>query len=385
MTAKNFIPYSTQSIDAQDIEAVVRVLKSDLLTQGQEIEDFENEIAKYTGARYCVATSSATAALHLAVAALQIPASSEGISSPITFVASTNCMIYNGVTPLFADIESDTYNLDLLEVERLITERTRLVIPVHFAGQPVDMKLLSDICSNRGISIVEDAAHAIGSKYEGGRRVGDCKFSDMTVFSFHPVKAMTTGEGGAITTNDEKLFRQLKALRTHGIFKEPPTEQTVPGPWYYEMRFLGFNYRLTDIQASLGRSQLTKLEKFIERRREIFRRYSSAFRDVPWLTTPRERSDVASAFHLYVLLFDFETIGKSRAQVMDELRKKGIGTQVHYIPVYTQPFYRRTFGYDWGMCPRAESYYSRALSIPLYPAMSDEDVVRVIGAIIELA
>ena len=243
------------------------------------------------------------------------------------------------------------------------------------------MATLFDVCARRGVKIIEDAAHAIGSKYEGGGRVGDCKYSAMTVFSFHAVKTITTGEGGAVTTNDPELFLRLKALRSHGIFRQPTADQSWPGPWFYEMRSLGFNYRITEIQAALGLSQLAKLDRFIKRRREIVTRYSEEFRDIKWLTTPFERPGVESAFHLYVLLFEFERIGKSRSEVMEKLREKGVGTQVHYIPVYTQPYYRRTFGYDWGICPNAERYYAKALSIPLYPGMSDDDVDTVIAAV----
>lgn len=384
--AKNsqFIPYGRQWIDDEDRAAVDRVLQSDFLTTGPEVKDFEQELCEYTGAHYCVAVSNATAALHIAVAALELPEGSEGITSPNTFVASANCMLYKRITPRFADIDQNTFNIDPDEIETQINANTRLLIPVHFAGRPCDMRRLQDIAERHDLNVIEDAAHAIGSKYADGSMVGSCTYSDMTVFSFHPVKTMTTGEGGAITTNDKGLYERLLLLRSHGITKDPDKLAYNPGPWYYEMQELGFNYRMNDMQAALGRSQLKKVDRFAKRRKELVRRYHEAFAVIPWITIPDSSQDEDACFHLYVLRIDWEHLGKDRATVMNELRAKGIGTQVLYIPVHRQPYYKEHFGYGEGDFPKAESYYEKALAIPLYPAMSDGDQDRVIMAIKDL-
>jgi len=376
-----FLPYGHQWIDDNDVEAVVRVLKSDFLTQGPLVQRFEEAILETCGAKHCVAVANGTAALHIAVAALELDSGVEGITSPITFVASANCLVYNGITPKFADIDPRTYNIDPQAIQERITERTRVIIPVHFAGQPADVKQIAQGARKRGITIIEDAAHAIGSIDENGSRIGDCRNSDMTAFSFHPVKNVTTGEGGAITTNDDALFRKLQLLRNHGITRDPVLLSQNPGPWYYEMQEIGYNYRLTDLQAALGVAQLSHLDAFKKRRREIVARYNQAFSNLPHLTVPFERTGNDSCFHLYVVQIDFDAMKTSRTQIMELLRKQGVGTQVHYIPVHTQPFYRKRFGYRDGDFPVAERYYGRALSLPLFPKMSDGDVGRVIDAV----
>lgn len=392
---KAFLNYGKQWINDDDIYAVVETLKSDFLTQGPKVKEFEDAICEYTGAKYCVAVANGTAALHIAVASLEIEKGKEGITSPNTFMATSNSMIYNGLKPVFADIDKKTYCIDPEKIKGNITENTRLIIPVHFAGQPCDMQQIYQIATShepRAMSqqlfIIEDAAHAIGSRYKDGSKVGNCKYSDITIFSFHPVKTITTGEGGAITTNNKELYERLLLLRNHGITKDNSKlsikHSTLNEPWYHEMQILGFNYRITDIQASLGISQLKKLDKFVTRRREIVSKYNNAFKDIDWLTIPYEKPDVYSAFHLYVLQIDFDKIGKSRKQVMEELRLKNIGTQVHYIPVHTQPYYQINYGYKWGDYPIAEDYYEKALSIPLYPKMTDNDVEYVIENILEL-
>ena len=382
------INYGRQWIDEDDIEAVVNVLQSDFLTQGPKVKDFESTICKYTGAKYCVVVSSGTAALHLAVSSLGIESNNEGITSPNTFMASANCMIYCGIKPTFADIDDKTYCIDINEIEEKINRKTKLIIPVHFAGQPCDMKKINELAKKHDIYVVEDASHALGAKYEDGSKVGNCKYSDLTVFSFHPVKTITSGEGGAITTNNKELFNRILLLRNHGITKDNTKfnikHSSLNEPWYHEMQCLGYNYRLSDIHASLGISQLKKLDRFVKRRRDIVYKYNKAFRSIEWITMPYEKHDVYSAFHLYVLQFDFDRIGKSRKNVMLELRGKNIGTQVHYIPVYSHPYYQKQYGYDQKEYPNMEYYYKTALSIPLYPSMSDDNVNYVIINIKEL-
>lgn len=382
MTSRGLLPYGRQWIDESDIRAVVSVLKSDFLTQGPEIEKFEGRLRALTGAKHCVAVANGTAALHLAVAALDIKRGGEGVTSANTFVASANAMVYNGLIPVLADIEHDTGNISVPGLEKRLSRKTKLLLPVHFAGQPADMARIRAVARTRGLFVIEDAAHAIGSRYRDGSAVGNCRFSDLTTFSFHPVKTITSGEGGAVTTNDKKLYERLKLLRTHGITKEGLLRGAAPDPWYYEMRALGFNYRMTDLQAALGSSQLKRLGAFVRRRRGIVKRYNAAFRGRPFLSLPVEREGVYSAFHLYVVRVDFKKLGKDRASLMAELARGGVGTQVHYIPVSRQPFYRKEFFFDPGDTPAAEEYYEQALSLPLYPKMSDEDVERVIRQVL---
>ena len=376
------IPYGKQNISQLDIDEVVRVLQSAYLTQGPNVEKFEAEICEYTGAKYCVAVSNGTAALHLAVTVLNIPAGSEGITTPITFAASANCMLYNELNPRFADIDSKTYNIDPEKVSTLVSEKTKLIIPVHFAGQAADMQSISKIAKENDLFVIEDAAHAIGSQYTDGTYVGNCKYSDLTTFSFHPVKTITTGEGGAITTNSKEIYERLLMLRSHGITKDEKKLSMNPGPWYYEMQELGLNYRLTDMQAALGSSQLSRLNEFKARRREIVALYNKFFKDANWLTVPFEVEGLSSCFHLYVLLIDYQGIRKNRAEVMADLLSKGVGTQVHYIPVTQLPYYAKT---THEMHHKALSYYEHCLSIPLYPSMSDEDANIVIEAVLSLA
>lgn len=378
---QDFISYGKQWIDENDIQAVVDILRSDYLTQGPAIEKFENRICELTGARYCIAVSSATAALHLAVMVLNIPSGYEGITSPNTFLATSNALIYNQLKPVFADIDPLTYNINTEQVKKKINNNTKVLLPVHFAGQTCDMEVIFNIAKSKNLFVIEDAAHAIGSKYHDGSMVGNCRYSNMTVFSFHPVKTIATGEGGAITTNNPEYYEKLKILRSHGIVREPDKMEKNPGIWYYEMQELGFNYRMTDMQAALGLSQLTKIHKFISRRREIVNQYNQAFAEVKNITLPYEKLPNSSAFHLYVIQLDFEKIGKSRNNLMMELKTNNIGTQVHYIPVHTQPYYRENYNYNWGDFPIAESYYDKALSIPLYPKMTDEEIKYVINTI----
>ncbi len=384
---KNY-SYGKQSISLGDIFAVVRTLISPWLTQGPKVTEFETALCHTTGAQYAVALANGTAALHLAVAALELPKDSEGITTPITFAASANCLLYNSVSPVFADIDPRTYNIDPTEIKKMITEHTKVIIPVHFAGQPADMAAISAIAREKDLYVIEDAAHAIGSRYENGAAVGNCEYSDMTIFSFHPVKTITTGEGGAITTNSKELYEKLLLLRSHGMVREADRFIAGPaiekGPWYHEMQDIGFNYRLTDIQAALGISQLKRLDKFSTQRRHIVERYNEAFKDIELATIPFERSGVRSTSHLYVLKIDFKALNKTRTQVMKELTEHGIFTQVHYIPVHTQPYYQQRFAYRQGMYPHAEHYYEQALSLPLYPRLNDSDIDHIVKSVKEV-
>ena len=400
----DIIPYGRQGIDEDDIAAVVEALKAESITQGPRIKSFEAALCQATDAPYSVVVNSGTSALHIACLAAGIGTGDEAVTSPNTFVASANCVVYCGGKPVFGDIDPKTYNISVDEIEQKINEQTKAIIPVHFAGQSCDMEYIRECVRSKEkkhghkIYIIEDACHALGSAYKN-TKVGSCTYSDMTVMSFHPIKHITTGEGGAIFTNDRNLRRKLSYFRSHGItsdfdeliYKENAMdnskhagEQALRNIWYYEQNCLGYNYRMTEIQCALGISQLKKLDDFRRRRREIVDLYNDAFRNIEWLTVPYEEEFCNSNFHLYVLQFDFEKIKKSRARVMLELRNKGVQTQVHYIPVYTQPFYRRQLGLNVH-CPNAERHYQKCLSIPLYPVMAKEEVNKVIKAIKELA
>ncbi|MDA3951676.1 MAG: UDP-4-amino-4,6-dideoxy-N-acetyl-beta-L-altrosamine transaminase [Spirochaeta sp.] len=390
MSTESFLPYGRQQIEQDDIDAVSTALTAELITTGPEIAAFEADLCEYTGARYAVAVANGTAALHLAVLALGLPRGSIGVTTPNTFVATANALLYAGHTPRFVDIDAQTYCMSpecLAEFLDSAPEDNRadVVLPVHFAGNTAGVEAISDIAKRYGLRVIEDASHSIGGKYRDGSRVGSCRYSDMTTFSFHPVKTMTTGEGGAIMTNDPDLYRQLMLLRTHGITRSPEEMTQNHGIWYYEMQALGFNYRITDIQGALGRSQLRKLDRFVARRQELVDGYNKAFADVPWLTTPWVEPDRQTGWHLYVLQFDWDAIGQDRPTVMARIREQGIGSQVLYIPVHTQPYYRETYGFLDGDFPVAETYYENALAIPLYPGMTAEDQIRVITAVLNLA
>jgi dTDP-4-amino-4,6-dideoxygalactose transaminase len=296
-------------------------------------------------------------------------------------VASANCLAYNGLVPRFADIDPYTFNVTSDSLRAVMDARTAVLIPVHFAGQPCDMDAIGALAAEKEAFVVEDAAHAIGSRYPDGSRVGCCRRSSMTVFSFHPVKTLTTGEGGAITTNDPELYRKLQLVRSHGITRDPNVLTRNPGPWYYEQQDLGYNFRLTDMQCALGLSQLSKIERFKARRKEIVAAYNHGFRDVNGLEIPYEAPGIDSCFHLYVLQVDFASLGKDRVLVMKALVELGVGSQVLYIPVHTQPWYLATYGRNPAGCPKAETYYERTLTIPLYPKMTDEQVEQVIKAV----
>jgi UDP-4-amino-4,6-dideoxy-N-acetyl-beta-L-altrosamine transaminase/dTDP-4-dehydrorhamnose reductase len=378
----NFIPYGRHWIDENDIQAVASVLRSDRITQGPKVEEFEKALSEYTGARYAVVVSSGTAALHIACLAANVKEGDEVITSPITFVASANCVVYCGAKPVFADIDSRTYNIDPQEIERKITQRTKVIIPVHFAGQSCEMEQIYKLSKKYNFTIIEDACHAIGGSYND-IKIGSCNFSDMAVFSFHPVKTITTGEGGMVLTNRSDLYDKLIRLRTHGITRNSHlmTDKS-HGPWYYQQIDLGMNYRITDIQAAMGLSQLRRIDMFVSRRHELAQRYNEALSDLP-LILPWQHPDAYSSFHLYVIRLKLDKINKTRGEVFEKLHHKGIGVNVHYIPVHTQPFYTR-LGFFKGQFPEAEKYYEEAITLPLFPSMTDKEQDRVIQALEEV-
>lgn len=387
------IPYGKHHIDEDDIQAVVDVLRSGVLTQGPAVEAFEQAVAEYVGAKYAVAVSSGTAALHLAALVAGVGPGTSLITSPITFVASANAALFAGGRVVFADIDPDTVNMspDALKKALAANSDARVVIPVHFAGLPCDMSAIKLVADQAGAVVIEDAAHALGALYADGQRVGSCAYSLMTIFSFHPVKAIAAGEGGMITTNDESTYRRLLRLRSHGInklddpFQLPEQAETdgVRDPWYYEMQELGFHYRITDIQCGLALSQFKKLGRFIARRRELVNAYDKAFADMRNCRVAQIGNRGQSGHHLYVLRIDFKAAGLNRGQMMQELRTRQIGSQVHYIPVPAQPHYRR-LGFRPEDYPSAQRYYQEALSIPLFYDLTDKEQEQVITAIKEL-
>lgn len=374
------IPYGRQFIDDDDINEVVKVIRSDFLTQGPKIAEFENELAKYCGAKYAVVLNSGTSALHGAYFALGLKNGDEFITSPNTFVATANAGLYLGAKPIFADIEKDTGNLDPSKIEEKVTSKTKLIVPVHYSGHPADLKKFHDIARKNKIFLIDDACHAIGALYQG-EKIGCCKYSEMTILSFHPVKHITTGEGGAVLTNNEEYYNKLLMFRSHGITKNNFINDS-DGDWYYEMQLLGYNYRMTDIHAALGISQLKKLDKFIQRRREIAKKYKNAFNNNPYFDIPLEKDYAGSSYHLYPIKLKKDYY-RGKNKIIAKLREKGISSQVHYIPVYLQPYYKN-LGYKAESCPLAEDFYKREISIPMYPGMSDENINNVIEIIPEV-
>jgi len=372
-----FIPYGHQWIDEEDIKEVVKVLKGDWITQGSKVDEFEKAVARYCKAEYGIAFSSGTAALHAACAAAGIGIGDEVITTPLTFAATANAIVYCGGKPIFADIQKDFLNIDPEEIEKKITnlsadrqERLKAIVPVDLAGHPCNYDKIKKIAQKYKLLIIEDAAQALGSVYRG-RRIGS--LADMTVFSFHPVKTITTGEGGMILTNNKGFYEKLKIFRNHGIVKKPKK-----GGWYYEIKNPGFNYRLTDFQCALGISQLKKLDKFVKRRKEIVDRYNKAFSDLGEIVTPNEREGVKSAWHIYIIQLVLEKLKVDRKKIFERLQKEKIGVQVHHVPVHLHPFYKEKFGYKKGDFPITERYYERAITLPLFPKMSNKEIERVI-------
>ena len=350
------------------------MLKGDWITQGPKVDEFEREIAEYCGAKYAVAVSSGTTALHAACAVAGISKGDEAITTPITFAATANAVVYCGSKPVFADIREDTLNIDPEEVLKKLSPKTKAVLPVDFAGHPADLGKIKAIAEERGLVVIEDACHALGAEYKG-KKIGS--LADMTVFSFHPVKHITTGEGGMVLTDNEEFYEQLRIFRHHGIVKD----NSAKGSWHYEIYSPGYNFRITDFQCALGISQLKKLDHFIARRREIAARYNDAFAGMKEVITPAEDDGVKAAYHIYIIQLQTELLKVGRKEVFEALRMENIGVNVHYMPLHLHPFHQREYGYKKGDYPKAERYYEQAITLPLFPKMSDEDVEDVIEGV----
>ena len=379
------IPYGRQNISESDIQAVVDVLRSDFITQGPVVPNFEKAVSDYCSAKYAVAVNSATSALHLACLTLGVIEGDIVWTSPITFVASANCALYCGAQVDFVDIDPLTCNISVsaLEAKLIIAKREnripKVLIPVHFAGQSCDMHSISILAQRYGFKVIEDASHAIGGKYRG-EPIGNCRYSDITVFSFHPVKIITTGEGGMALTNNEQFSCRMQLLRSHGISKnEKLITHKSYGPWYYQQIDLGFNYRMTDIQAALGLSQMKRLDEFVSKRHEIAQCYDELLQELP-INILKEHRDNYSALHLYVIRLRLDEIDKTHHEVFELLRNAGIGVNLHYIPVYRQPYYEH-MGFSVGHCPEAEKYYGEAISLPIHPILSGVQIAQVVQAL----
>ncbi|TRO15855.1 UDP-4-amino-4,6-dideoxy-N-acetyl-beta-L-altrosamine transaminase [Ectopseudomonas mendocina] len=382
------IPYGRQDITQADIDAVVGVLQSDFLTQGPIVPRFEQSVAQHVGAEHALAVNSATSALHIACLALGLGPGDWLWTSPITFVASANCGLYCGAQVDFVDIDPRTYNLCPHALERKLEQAERegrlpkVVVPVHLCGQPCDMQAIHALAIRYGFKVIEDASHAIGGKYQG-EFIGSCRYSDITVFSFHPVKIITTAEGGMALTNDLELANKMALLRSHGITRDPSLmTHEAEGPWYYQQIDLGFNYRMTELQAALGVSQMDRLDQYVARRHQLAKRYDELLSELP-VTTPWQHPDSYSGLHLYVIRLQLNKIGKTHRQVFELLREKGIGVNLHYIPVHSQPYYQ-AMGFKAGDFPQAESYYSEAISLPMFQTLSDQDQDQVIAVLREV-
>lgn len=377
---KTLLPYGRQHIDDDDIAQVVDVLRSDWLTTGPMVEKFERAFADFVGADHAVAVSNGTAALHAAMYALGIGPGDEVIVTPMTFAASANCLVYQGGTPVFADVDASTLLIDPAQVETKITTKTKAVVAVDYTGHPCDYDALSTIAEEHGLTLVDDACHAVGGSYKG-RAVGT--LADLNTFSFHPVKHLTTGEGGMITTDNAEFAQRMRVFRNHGITTDH-RQRAETGGFFYEMVDLGYNYRITDFQCALGISQLQKLRASVKKRQQLAAIYDAAFAEVDYVTPLTKRDDVSHAYHLYMVQFDTQALGMSRAEIFEALRAENIGANVHYIPVHLHPFYRERFGTGPGMCPVAEAAYERLITLPMFPQMTDADVDDVVMAIRKL-
>ena len=386
------IPYGKHHVDEEDIKSVIKVLKSDNLTQGPLIDAFEKEISKYVGAKYSVALTSCTAGLHLAAIVSKINKGKVLLTSPITFVATANSSLYCNGETIFADIDSSTINISIDSIKKIISQKKiHAIAPVHFGGLPCNMKKIKEIADEVGAIIYEDAAHAFGASFPDGSKVGSCKYSDMTIFSFHPVKSIATGEGGVVTTNDKYLYERLLRLRNHGIEKNQDNFQLknnsitngINNPWYYEMQELGYHYRITDIQCALGLSQLKKIDKFIMKRRELAKKYDLAFENLKNCEPIQKNMRDFSSNHLYILRINFKKLSKTRASLMEELKNVGIMTQVHYIPVTSHPYFQKK-NYKDSNFPNCYNYYNSALSIPLFYNLTDKQQSYVIDQVKKL-
>jgi len=370
---RTLLPYGHQNIDEQDIASVTQTLRSDWLTTGPKVAEFEQTVANYIGVKYAIALSSGTAALHAAAFAAGLKSGDEAITTPLTFAATANAVLYQAANPIFSDVEACTLNIDPSKIEEKITLSTKVLLPVDYSGQPADMEQINDIAKRRNLSVIEDSSHSLGALYKG-KRIGT--LATMTVFSMHPVKLITTAEGGLVTTDDEEVARKIRIFRNHGITREIRGRDE----WFYEMVTLGYNYRLSDLQCALGLSQIKKLDHFLERRKEIAALYSDAFKTLDEVHIPVIRSDRESAWHLYVIQLELEKLRVDRDQVFRALRAENIGVNVHYIPVYLHPHYR-LLGYEANSCPVAERAYKRIITLPLFPSMTEEDANNVIEAV----
>lgn len=373
-----FLPYGKQVIDENDIKSVVNILNGDYLTTGPAVSEFERKVADYVGSKYAVAVSNGTAALHIACLSAGIKEGDEVITTPMTFAASANCILYCGAKPVFVDIDKETYNIDVNEIEKKITPETKAIIPVHFTGQSVDLDPILELAKKYNLTVIEDAAHALGTKYKG-RFIGS--ISDMTEFSFHPVKTVTTAEGGIITTNRKDLYEKLILFRTHGITRNTEfMENKNEGPWYYEQIDLGYNYRITDLQCALGITQMDKLDGFIKRRKELVGMYNEYLSKIDGVIIQKEGEFSDTSRHLYIMKLDLDKFKVGRKEIFEALLAENIGVNVHYLPVYLHPYYKK-LGYEKGLCPNSEELYDSMITLPLYPGMSNDDFYYVINAV----
>lgn len=395
------ISYGRQTIEDDDITAIIESVRSGWLTQGFHVEAFEEAIADYCNAKYAIVCCNGTAALHLAYLAVGIARNDAIVTSPNTFVATTNAALFVGARPYLSDIDAITYNIDISKVEETISNidsqnvNPKAIVPVHFAGLPCNIEAISDIAEKNNMIIVEDACHALGAKWQdlsgNWHKVGDCSHSQATVFSFHPVKSITTGEGGVITTNNKDIYDKLKLFRSHGIIKNSHKfinddfafTINEPNPWYYEMHEPGFNYRITDMQCALGMNQLKKIDRFMDRRKEIVSIYNRLLADYSYIKLPGTKENVYSANHLYPVQIAFADLGISRNEWFKRMLKRDIALQVHYIPIHLQPYYQKQFGFKEGDFPVSEAYYKRAVSLPIYPMLTDDDLHNIVECLIE--